>query len=373
MVVHSKQLPRLGPFEVGQIKAHMENGLNPTAIAKRVKKPDGKKQWSAHAIADAVAKLSEDKAWRGERQQGSGRPRKTTDAVDRRIYKMVLKKRGKVKVTVSHLKQVIPELRNVSDSLVQERLFEAGLRYLKRRRKTFVTSQYKQPRVEYCQWIMTKQQRTLNQFAYSDGTVFYVDRSPEEFEYTQQAALGGFVWRHADRSDALYNDCIGPSAYNKAQGYPVRVWGLLSDGFLHIHVLDEGEVMDSSLYSSLVEDKFGDWMLSTKYLVQDFEKCLRTQESQDALKNSGIELVQNYPKVSQDFNAIENAWKELRERLYTTLPTYLETRGEFITRLHTAVKWLNTHRQNQLWYLSTNQWERAYECLYITEGGRTSF
>ena len=131
--------------------------------------------------------------------------------------------------------------------------------------------------------------------------------------------------------------------------------------------------MDSSLYSSLVEDKFGDWMLSTKYLVQDFEKCLRTQESQDALKNSGIELVQNYPKVSQDFNAIENAWKELRERLYTTLPTYLETRGEFITRLHTAVKWLNTHRQNQLWYLSTNQWERAYECLYITEGGRTSF
>ena len=372
MPAGSKQA-RLGPFEVGQIKAHMHHGLNPTDISKLVKKPGGKLTFSAHAIADAVAKLNNNKAWRGERKQGSGAPKKTTSSVDNRIYKMVIKKRGKVKVTVSHLKQVIPELRKVSDWVVEDRLYEAGLRYLRRRRKTLVASQYKQPRLDYCKWIMTKQQRTLDQFAYSDGTVFYLDRTPEESEHTQQAALGGFVWRHADRSDALYNDCVGPSAYNKAQGNPVRIWGVLSDGFLHVHVLDEGEVMDSSLYSWLVEEKFADWMLSTKYLVQDFEKCLRTEESLHALKKTGIELVQNYPKVSQDFNAIENAWKELRERLCKTLPVHLETRGEFITRLSAAVKWLNMHRQEQLWYLSTKQWERAYECLYVTKGGRTSW
>ena len=372
MVVHSKNA-RLGPFEVGQVKAHMSHGLNSTDIAKKVLKPGGKHTWSAHAIADAMAKIEENKAWRGDRKEGSGAQRKTTTEVDNRIYQTVLKKRGKVKVTVAHLKKVIPELRPLGDTLVEERLQEAGLKYLRRRRKTFVASMYKKPRLDYCKWIMTKQQKTLEQFAYSDGTVFFLDRSEEEWEYTQVASLGGFVWRHADRSDALYNDCVGPSAYNKAQGHPIRVWGLLSDGFLHIHVLDVGEVMDSSLYSSLVDDKLSDWMLSTKYLVQDFEKCLRTEESQHALKNAGIELVQNYPKVSQDFNAIENAWKELRERLYKTLPTHLEARDEFITRLHAAVKWLNTHRQKQLWYLCTNQWERAYECLYVTKGGRTSF
>ena len=241
--MHSKEA-RLGPFEVGQILVHVANGLIPSQIVPRVKKPDGKNTFSLQCIVDAVNKLEADKSWRGERKQGSGAPKKTTTAVDNRIYKMVIKKRGKVKVTVSHLKKMIPELRHLSDSLVQDRLYDAGLRYLRRRRKSLVTKKYKQPRIEYCKWILGRQQRTLDQFCYSDGTVFYLDRDEHEHEEAQAASLGAFVWRHADRSDALYNDCIGTSSYNKAQGYPVRIWGLLSDGFLHVHILDQGEVMN---------------------------------------------------------------------------------------------------------------------------------
>ena len=57
-----------------------------------------------------------------------------------------------------------------------------------------------------------------------------------------------------DRTDALYQDCLGPSCYRKAQGMPVRVWGLLSEGVLYVHVLDTGEVMDQYLYADLIED-----------------------------------------------------------------------------------------------------------------------
>ena len=33
---------QLGPFELGQIKAHMEHGLGCAAIQNRIYKPDGK-------------------------------------------------------------------------------------------------------------------------------------------------------------------------------------------------------------------------------------------------------------------------------------------------------------------------------------------
>lgn len=374
MAEREHQLAVLTPFEVGQIKAHLEHGLRPGEIGWRVLKPEGSDpmRFTPQAIGQAIAKLERDPSWRGERAQGSGRPRKTSAATDAKIYKKVLKHRGKRKVTVSYLKQTIPELRLLSDSLVEERLHDAGLKYLRRRKKILVTKEYRQGRIDYCKWVKAQSEGFLKQFAYSDGTVFYLDRTSDELEQTQQAALGSHVWRHADRNDALYHDCIGPSCYNKGQGMPVRVWGLLSDGILNIHILEEGEVMDSCLYSELVEEKFGEWMLSTKYLVQDFERCLRTQEVRHSLQKEGIHLVEKYPKVSQDFNAIENAWKELRERLFTTLPKSLESRGQFIVRLKAAVLWLNKNRSRQLQYLSTNQKERADECLELL-GGRTSW
>ena len=49
------------------------------------------------------------------------------------------------------------------------------------------------------------------------------------------------------------------------------------------------------------------------FLVCDYEGCLRTPEALHALNRCGLKLVDEYPKVSQDFNAIENAWKILRE------------------------------------------------------------
>ncbi len=97
---------QLTPFDIGQIKAHAYHGFGATAIAKILRKPDGKGRWSVQAVADALSKLQVDKKWRGERKEGTGSSnRKTTKEDDKALVKEMLSKRGKRKVTAKHLKK----------------------------------------------------------------------------------------------------------------------------------------------------------------------------------------------------------------------------------------------------------------------------
>jgi transposase len=91
---------QLTPFEIGQVKAHMEHGLSAASIAQRVFKKDGKSTFGPTAIQNCMSKLKEKPKWRGERPKGSGRPRKTNKKQDKEIVKWLLKERGKQKVTV---------------------------------------------------------------------------------------------------------------------------------------------------------------------------------------------------------------------------------------------------------------------------------
>ena len=95
----------IGPFELGQVKAHMEHGLGCVPIQKRVFKPDGKTLYGETAIVNALKKLQADRNSRGERAVGSARPRKTSQQQDDAIVKFVFKRRGKEKVTVRLLKK----------------------------------------------------------------------------------------------------------------------------------------------------------------------------------------------------------------------------------------------------------------------------
>ena len=364
----------LSAFDVGQVKAHMHHGLSAAAISRIMRKSDGLSQWDEKSIQRVVDKLVKSPRWRGERAEGSGQPRKTTAIEDRTIVKCVFEKRGREKVIVPGIKRKFPRFRPLSDTLVAERLHDADLAYLRRRRKSKIGRAYLQERIEYCLSTLRKHQSTLDRWAYTDGTVWYLDRTREEFEQSQQAALGPYVWRLADGKDALFQDCLGPSSYWKAQGTAVRVWGLLACGALHVHVLEEGEAMNQDLYGELVDDRFEDWAGNCTHLVQDFERCLRTESSVHAITKAGFQLVEDYPRCSQDFNAIENCWKLLKERLLETMPRQLEHRDAFIRRLRSAVAWLNRHKSEELWYLSTNQKERARDCLSaVPPGGRTKW
>ena len=130
--------------------------------------------------------------------------------------------------------------------------------------------------------------------------------------------------------------------------------------------------MNKELYSTLIDEKFPQWLDGCEYLVQDFEACLRSEEALQAFERVGVQLVPDYPRVSQDFNAIENAWDLLRRRLDETLPRAWEDRDSFIGRLQEAVVWINRHRKNRLEELSRNQKVRCLECEKL-EGSRTSW
>ena len=246
---------------------------------------------------------------------------------------------------------------------MEGRLHEAALKKLRRVKKTIVHSTYIPERLAYCRSTIRKHEASLALWGYSDGTVFYLDRTREENEDSQVAALGTHVWRRADGRDSMFKDCLGPSTYKKAQGHPVRIWGVLAEGTLNIHILEEGEVMNQELYVDLIEDKFEEWLGGCCYLVQDFESCIRAPQSLKALKRIGVELVEGYPRCSQDFNAIENCWDLLRERLFETMPKGLEGRDAFIVRVRQAVQWINRTKKPRLEYLSTNQKERCRDCL----------
>ena len=49
-------------------------------------------------------------------------------------------------------------------------------------------------------------------------------------------------------------------------------------------------------------------MGTCRYVVQDFESCLRSEEAMQSFAEIQVELVEGYPRCSQDFNAIENVW-----------------------------------------------------------------
>ena len=132
--------------------------------------------------------------------------------------------------------------------------------------------------------------------------------------------------------------------------------------------------MNEMLYVDLVEDYFQDWAGNCEHLVQDFERCLRTEASLHAISKAGLQLVDGYPRCSQDFNVIENCWKILKERLDETMPRQIEDREAFIARLRRTVAWANRHRAADFWFLTTNQKQRAQDCLSTKPpGGRTKW
>ena len=63
----------------------------------------------------------------------------------------------------------------------------------------------------------------------------------------------------------FWQDCTGPSSYKKAQGIPVKIWGLLAEGTLHIRILPDKQNMNRWWYAWMVEHDFPRWLGSCKY------------------------------------------------------------------------------------------------------------
>ena len=80
-------------------------------------------------------------------------------------------------------------------------------------------------------------------------------------------------------------------------------------------------------------------------LLQDHERALWKERPLTAMKKEQINLLDHFPKCSQDLTPIEAVWRELRARLADTEPTHKESRDEFIVRMRNAVSWINRNRK----------------------------
>jgi hypothetical protein len=369
---------RLSPFLKGLIYGMWLAGSTVLEIAEEVEKPDGSTP-TVPTIRTAIKTCEENGgvSWDGGAENhGGGRPRKGTDSLDQEITKLVTRYRGQAKVTSAFLKKMIPAARALSARTIRRRLADAGLRWLLRRRKSLVPSVHKAARIEWAWWVLQRTVLTLSCWGYTDGTVFFLARCLGEQEDSLRGGLGCQVWRQSCGSDALYEDCVGPSSYWKGQGAMVRFWGLLVNGILFIYVLPTGERMNRWWYEWLILTVFPKWIAKAVgartrvFLVQDHERALWTKEPVQAMKKVNIELLENYPKCSQDLNPIETAWKELRERLAHTEPRpqdskeasirkSMESRDVFIKRLRNAVVWLNKNRASYFGHLCLSQKSRA--------------
>ncbi len=375
-----KPSARLSPYLRGIVYGMHLAGATLDDVHTKLRKPDRSKLTPQGAWA--CVQLCEENGgvkWDGDASKlsSSGRPRETTAAMDHALTKLVFKHRGSAIVTVAFLQRVLPEWRAVSPATVERRLGDAGLAWLRRRRKSLVPTKHKPARCRWGRWVPTVPAAERARWAYTDGASFYLARTGDEAEDKSRAALGPYVWRQASGSDALYEDCVGPSAYWKAQGLPVRVWGFLANGVLHITVLPRDQCVNRWWYEWVVAKKFPVWIKASfgvqkrgAFLLQDHERCLWAKEPRDAMEAIGLNLLDNFPKCSQDLNPIETVWRELRSRLAETQPTTFEDRDVFFARLRAAVAWVNRNRAEFLHKLCNCQAEWASDVL-AANGART--
>ena len=254
---------RLTPFLRGAIYGLLLAGWTYTEIADEVEKPDGTHP-TQQAVSLVAAQLRTHGgfAWDGgSASSEAGRPRVTTDALDKKITKLVFKHRGRAMVNIKFVQKMCKAARKLSSRTVGRRLGEAGLSWLRRRRKTLVPEAHKVSRLEFADWVLTRTATTLTRWAFSDGTSFYLGRCESQQQQKKRGALGPFVWRHMDGRDGMFEDCAGPSSYWKAQGLPVKIWGLLVAGMLFVWVLPAKTNMNGELYAWVVTHMFVPWLI----------------------------------------------------------------------------------------------------------------
>ena len=367
---------RLDAFTRGQIVGLRQAGKTRGEITRLVRKKDGKRP-TVRSVDNVLSKKKADPTWHGEDSSAGGRPPSLSAVQLRQLSRLVFQERGKAVVTAAYCMKKLPCLREVTRQTVRNALHAAGLAWLRRRQKASVPSSYRVTREEYCRWTLRQSQACLNRFAYTDGTSFYLARGQLELAGKQRAALGPCVWRMASGKDGLWDENVGPSLYAKAQGRPVKIWGLFADGLLFYHVLPvdaekKTTNMNAARYQKLVQSKFASWRRSAfrsasvrPILVQDHERCLWKGSSLKALKGAGFNVLKNYPKCSPDLNAIEGWWRRLRQRLEETAPTAHESRPDFLKRLRRTVVRMNAQLRPEGRKLCRNQKERAKAVLLL--------
>ena len=374
MKVHEKSRARLDAFSRGMIWGMHLGRMPRTDMQTHVAKKDGSTP-TLGAIDKVIMRKAADPEWMGEESRAGGRPAGLDDKEKTALVNLVFKERGRAVVTVPYCRRKLRFLKKVSVRCCRRALHDAGLAWLGRRCKSWVTPAHKVMRLLYCAWVIARREGTIERFAYTDGTTWFLARGPSSAGDKKRVALGKMIWRMSNGKDGLWDDNISPSLYAKAQGKPVKIWGFLANGRLEYWVLPQDYTaslykttnMNGDRYNDLVTTKFAQWRRQcfgdnqNCHLVQDHERCLWQDKNLEALSAAGCPVVKDFPKSSPDLNAIEGVWHLLKARLLKSEPEAMEGRADFLLRLRRQVNWLNDNQHDELLKLCTNQKQRARE------------
>ena len=305
----------------------------------------------------------------------------------KRLRKLIHDEVGLAKMTIPYMKKRLPFLRCLTKEGVRQILKRMGFAWRLRRGKAAIAKKYVPERLDWSGWVVKQPQKDLNKYAYVDGTAFYLASTPEEKEDKERAGLGKKCYRLATGEDSLEDRNVGASAYAKAQGLPIKIWGFFCDGRLEYYVLpkaytDRGKLttehMTGERYRTMVQKHFSNWRKKclprggSVFVVKDYERFLRSEETIAAETAAGCLQVPKYPRSSPDMNAIEGWWRKLKLYLEEREPTHQESREDFLRRLRRAVDYLNANCRAQGRKLCRNQKERARDCKKLS-GARTKW
>lgn len=213
---------------------------------------------------------------------------------------------------------------------------------------------------------------------YMDGAGFYIARSHKQQLDKFVTSLGPWVWR--SRGEGLEESCVGPTAYAKSQGEKVMVWGILHKaregaGRLSIKVIREkqwNQVTYGELVNSFIKNTaHGRSKPSRKHIIQDNERVLWTPYIKEQLKKQKLIPVK-IPRYSPDLNPVEVCWDYLRKEMNRSPPPVLESRREYVRRLHDSVRKVNRGRADDMWNLLQSMPNRAQEVIRL-KGKRTKY
>ncbi len=257
---------RLDSFARGMSIGASLAGMPRKDIRTLVTKTDQSKP-TLRAIDGVLATYRADPSWRGQDSKAGGRPPALTAAEKMQLKKLVFAERAKAKVTVPYCQKRLPFLRLVSEETVRQALLACGLAWLVRRAKRRIYGPDKKQRVTYSNWVKRQPQEELDEWAYTDGTTWYLARTMNELTDKETLGLGKFVWRMANGKDGLWEENVGPSCYAKSQGLPVKIWGLFGNGRLEYFVLPKDGTnkttnMNGARYNKLVKTHFAKWRRS---------------------------------------------------------------------------------------------------------------
>jgi len=387
-VLSKMTFARLSPAARNRIIGMRIAGAPRDTIRKTIRKSDGSTA-SLRAIDGVWDKFQQTPDWEGTDSAAGGRPRALSLKQEQAVLKILIDDVGKFVVSARYVKKKLPELRSFHNRTITRTFTRLGYAYRDRRRKAAIEEKYKPGRLTYAAWLLKQDQEFLDTFCYVDGTSFFLATGSAQHADQKRACLGRKVWRLEDGSDSLEDHNVGASSYAKAQGQPVKIWGLLGDGHLEYMVLPEvidakgrrrTANMNGARYEQMVKKHFRLWkkkmfprMGKTLLpLVKDFERFLRQPRNLKAEDQAGFKTLGQHSKTSPDLNAIENVWDLLQDRLLLTAPVEMERRADFVKRLRRTATWMNNNAREHMRGLSRNQKKRAKQVLKL-QGARCSY